>query len=162
VTLGYLGATQIGIGSVEEACATWGNVLEAMEECIYSGRARQAIVDMRNLVSPYRRRGILAVAELDARAAAHLGRSPRNDPKWPTTGTFVHRNHRRPNLLAESFPRLLKVEGLDLHVTDLDAIDGSPVFDLAPYFKEMGPRGEVREPSWPREMLRDYWDDPQS
>ncbi len=37
--------------------------------------------------------------------------------------------------------RLLKVDGLDLHVTDLDAIDGSPVYDLAPYFKEMGPRG---------------------
>ncbi|MEW2083933.1 SAM-dependent methyltransferase [Streptomyces sp. NPDC005283] len=84
-------------------------------------------------------------------------RSPRNNPKWPATGTFVHRNHRRPNQLAESFPRLLKVDGLDLHVADLDAIDGSPIFDLAPYFKEMGPRGEVREPGWPGEMLEDYW-----
>jgi hypothetical protein len=44
----------------------------------------------------------------------------------------------------------------------LDAIDGSPVYDLAPYFREMGPRGEVREPSWPDEMLADYWDTPQS
>jgi tRNA (Thr-GGU) A37 N-methylase len=89
-------------------------------------------------------------------------RSPRNNPQWPTTGTFVHRNHRRPNQLAQSFPRLLKVDGLDLHVTDLDAIDGSPVYDLAPYFREMGPRGEVREPAWPGEMLADYWDTPQS
>ncbi|MFE2595790.1 SAM-dependent methyltransferase [Streptomyces sp. NPDC059396] len=88
-------------------------------------------------------------------------RSPRNNPEWPSTGTFVHRNHRRPNQLAQSFPRLLKVDGLDLHVTDLDAIDGSPVFDLAPYFREMGPRGEVREPGWPGEMLADYWDDAQ-
>jgi tRNA (Thr-GGU) A37 N-methylase len=87
-------------------------------------------------------------------------RSPRNNPAWPVTGTFVHRNHRRPNQLAESFPRLLKVDGLDLHVADLDAIDGSPVYDLAPYFKEMGPRGEVREPAWPAEMLTDYWEDP--
>lgn len=86
-------------------------------------------------------------------------RSPRNNPQWPTTGTFVHRNHRRPNQLAESFPRLLKVDGLDLHVTDLDAVDGSPVYDLALYFREMGPRGEVREPSWPGEMLADYWND---
>ncbi|MGW1506841.1 TrmO family methyltransferase domain-containing protein [Streptomyces mirabilis] len=23
-------------------------------------------------------------------------RSPRNNPEWPATGTFVHRNHRRP------------------------------------------------------------------
>lgn len=86
-------------------------------------------------------------------------RSPRNNPEWPPTGTFVHRNHRRPNQLAQSFPRLLKVEGLDLHVADLDAIDGTPVFDLAPYFSAMGPRGEIRQPAWPSEMLKDYWGD---
>ncbi|MEV6868736.1 hypothetical protein AB0M44_48175 [Streptosporangium subroseum] len=38
----------------------------------------------------------------------------------------------------------------------------NPVFDLAPYFKEMGPRGEVHAPSWPAEMLKDYWDDSQN
>ncbi|MFF6956174.1 TrmO family methyltransferase [Streptomyces sp. NPDC008317] len=86
-------------------------------------------------------------------------RSPRNNPEWPPSGTFVHRNHRRPNQLAQSFPRLLKVDGLDLHVADLDAIDGSPVFDLAPYFAEMGPRGPVGAPSWPTDMLVEYWAD---
>ncbi|MFE7660686.1 SAM-dependent methyltransferase [Streptomyces celluloflavus] len=86
-------------------------------------------------------------------------RSPRNNPQWPSTGTFAHRNHRRPNQLAQSFPRLLKVDGLDLHVEDLDAVDGSPIYDLAPYFQEMRPRGEVREPVWPREMLANYWAD---
>jgi tRNA (Thr-GGU) A37 N-methylase len=89
-------------------------------------------------------------------------RSPRNNPAWPATGTFAHRNHRRPNQLAQSFPRLLKVDCLDLHVTDLDAIDGSPIYDLAPYFREMGPRGDIREPAWPAEMLTDYWADPHS
>ena len=84
-------------------------------------------------------------------------RNPRGNPAWPATGTFVHRNHRRPNQLAQSFPRLLKVDGLDLHVTDLDAIDGTPVYDLAPFFIEMGPRGQVTEPLWPAEMLQDYW-----
>ncbi|MFI6813302.1 SAM-dependent methyltransferase [Nonomuraea sp. NPDC050328] len=88
-------------------------------------------------------------------------RSPRNDPRWPPTGTFAHRNHRRPNQLAQSFPRLLKVDGLDLHVADLDAVDGTPVYDLAPYFSQMGPRGPIRQPDWPGEMLSDYWADPQ-
>ncbi|WP_044370717.1 SAM-dependent methyltransferase [Streptomyces noursei] len=86
-------------------------------------------------------------------------RSPRNNPQWPATGTFAHRNHRRPNQLAQSFPRLLKVDGLDLHVEDLDAVDGTPVYDIAPYFQEMGPRGEVHEPAWPKEMLTNYWAD---
>ncbi|MER6131887.1 SAM-dependent methyltransferase [Streptomyces sp. NPDC001815] len=84
-------------------------------------------------------------------------RSPRNDPRWEPSGTFAHRNHRRPNQLATSFPRLLKVDGLDLHVTDLDAVEGTPIYDLGPYFKEMGPQGEIREPAWPGEMLQDYW-----
>ncbi|WP_372412665.1 SAM-dependent methyltransferase [Streptomyces luteireticuli] len=87
-------------------------------------------------------------------------RSPRNNPRWPATGTFVHRNHRRPNQLATSFPRLLSVDGLDLHVADLDAVDGTPIVDLAPYFQELGPRGSLRQPDWPGEMLKHYWDDP--
>lgn len=89
-------------------------------------------------------------------------RSPRSNPRWPATGTFVHRNHRRPNQLAISYPRLIGVDGRDLLVTDLDAVDGTPVVDLAPYFEEMGPRGPVRQPAWPGEMLTHYWGDASS
>ncbi|WP_331759649.1 SAM-dependent methyltransferase [Streptomyces anulatus] len=84
-------------------------------------------------------------------------RSPRGNPRWPATGTYVHRNHRRPNQLAISCPRLLGVDGRDLLVTDLDAVDGTPVIDIAPWFTDMGPRGEIREPNWPGEMLKNYW-----
>lgn len=86
-------------------------------------------------------------------------RSPRGNERWPATGTFVHRNHRRPNQLAVSYPRLLKVDGRDLLVTDLDAVEGTPVIDLAPYFEQMGPRGAISQPLWPAEMLSDYWHD---
>ncbi|GGV69233.1 Tat pathway signal protein [Streptomyces longisporoflavus] len=72
VTLGYMGATQLTQGSVEEACATWSHVLDAMEDGIYSGRARGTVVDMRRLLSPYRARGIPAVGSLNARATAYL------------------------------------------------------------------------------------------
>ena len=74
VTLGYLGDAQITLGGVEEACATYTKVLDAMEEGIYSGRARQAILSMRTLLSPYRHRGIPIAAELDQRARQHLSR----------------------------------------------------------------------------------------
>ncbi|WP_342786825.1 Tat pathway signal protein [Streptomyces qinzhouensis] len=79
VTLGYLGSEQMAGGRVDEACATWNRVLDAMEEGIYSGRARQAVLDMRALLSPYRRRGIPAVTELEARAVAYL-----KHVDWPT------------------------------------------------------------------------------
>lgn len=84
-------------------------------------------------------------------------RSPRNNPEWPPSGTFAHRNHRRPNQLAISHPRLLRVEGRDVFVTDFDAVAGTPVFDLAPYFPTMGPQGAIRVPAWVTEMLPDYW-----
>ncbi|MFJ1662473.1 TrmO family methyltransferase domain-containing protein [Streptomyces anthocyanicus] len=88
----------------------------------------------------------------------HLhARSPRNNPRWPATGPLAHRNHRRPNQLGISHPRLLSIDGRDLLVTDLDAVDSTPVIDIGPWFTDMGPRGPVREPAWPGEMLKDYW-----
>src|SRR5260370_7154412 len=53
-------------------------------------------------------------------------RSPRNNPDWPPTGTFVHRNHRRPNQLAQSFPPLLKVHRFNLHSPHLSPINAHP------------------------------------
>ncbi|MEV6676336.1 TrmO family methyltransferase [Streptomyces erythrochromogenes] len=84
-------------------------------------------------------------------------RSPRGNPQWPATGTFVHRNHRRPAQVGISHPRLKRVEGRDVVVTGLDAVDGTPVLDLSPWFPQMGPQGEVRVPAWVDEMLADYW-----
>lgn len=71
VTLGYLGAVQARQGSVEEACVTWSDALHTMDG-IRSGRARQIAVDMRSVLSPFRRLGIRAVTDLDARAATYL------------------------------------------------------------------------------------------
>ncbi|MEU9397756.1 hypothetical protein AB0D86_48285 [Streptomyces sp. NPDC048324] len=72
MTLGYLGLAQISAGNVEEACATWSRALDVMEDGIHSDRARQRVVEMRQLLSPYRRRGIRVAAELETRAADRL------------------------------------------------------------------------------------------
>lgn len=94
-------------------------------------------------------------------ADLHLGaRRPRDNPDWPEVGTFGHRNMRRLNWLGVSRCRLVYVDGLDLHVEDLDAVDGTPVLDIKPWFAVMGPRGEVREPDWPSVMLTDYYATP--
>lgn len=84
-------------------------------------------------------------------------RSPRGNPQWPATGTFVHRNHRRPDQVGISQPRLLRVSGRDVHVTDLDAVGGTPVLVLAPWFPVMGPQGSVHVPDWVPEMTPKYW-----
>jgi tRNA (Thr-GGU) A37 N-methylase len=88
----------------------------------------------------------------------HLGaRRPRGNPDWPEVGIFAQRAKARPNRIGVSTCRLCSVDGLTLHVSGLDAIEGTPVLDVKPHVVEMGPRGEVREPAWIRELMRDYW-----
>lgn len=88
----------------------------------------------------------------------HFGaRSARDNPDWPKTGYFAHRNMRKINWLGVSRCRLLAVDGLDLHVEGLDAIDGTPVIDIKPWFPEFGPLGEIRTAKWSTEMLVDYF-----
>ncbi|MFD4909086.1 TrmO family methyltransferase domain-containing protein [Kitasatospora purpeofusca] len=86
-----------------------------------------------------------------ASPGARVGGAP------PEVGIFGHRNMRRLNWLGVSRCRLLKVDGLDLHVEDLDAVDGTPVLDVKPWFGEMGPRGEQHQAEWTTVMLRDYF-----
>jgi tRNA (adenine37-N6)-methyltransferase len=91
-------------------------------------------------------------------ADLNLGaRRARDNPDWPAVGIFGHRNMRRLNWLGVSRCRLLAVDGLDLHVEDLDAVDGTPILDIKPWFVEMGPRGEIRQAAWSADMLRDYF-----
>ncbi|MEW2219530.1 Tat pathway signal protein [Streptomyces sp. NPDC006990] len=73
VTLGYLGALKAQQGSVEAACDVWGQALDVMQG-VQSGRARESVITMRRMLSPYRNRGISAAAEIDARARELLGR----------------------------------------------------------------------------------------
>ena len=42
-------------------------------------------------------------------------------------------------------------------VTELDAIDGTPVLDIKPVLAEFLPRQAVVQPEWSRELMRQYW-----
>jgi tRNA (Thr-GGU) A37 N-methylase len=64
---------------------------------------------------------------------------------------------RRINWLGVSRCTLLYIDGLDLHVADLDAVSGTPVFDIKPWFAEFGTRGAATQPDWPAEMLTNYF-----
>ncbi|HEV7632582.1 MAG TPA: tRNA (N6-threonylcarbamoyladenosine(37)-N6)-methyltransferase TrmO [Steroidobacteraceae bacterium] len=48
-------------------------------------------------------------------------------------GVFATRSPHRPNPLGLSVLRLERVEGLKLHVRDVDLLDGTPVLDIKPY-----------------------------
>jgi len=52
-------------------------------------------------------------------------------------GVFATRSPHRPNPIAFSVVELLKREGRILTVRGLDALDGTPVIDIKPYFSEI-------------------------
>jgi tRNA-Thr(GGU) m(6)t(6)A37 methyltransferase TsaA len=49
-------------------------------------------------------------------------------------GTFALRSPARPNPIAMSVARLLRVEGTSLSVVGLDCLDETPLLDIKPYF----------------------------
>jgi len=93
----------------------------------------------------------------DPAATESGARHPRGRSDWPEVGIFAQRGKDRPNHLGLSRARLLAVDGLDLHVQGLDAIDATPVLDVKPWMEEFGPRGEVHQPAWSRELMDRYY-----
>ena len=88
----------------------------------------------------------------------HTGaRHPRGNLDWPRVGIFAQRGKDRPNRLGLCICPLLKVEGATLTVRGLDAVDGSPVVDIKPWMKGFAPRGDIREPDWAAEIMKEYW-----
>lgn len=84
-------------------------------------------------------------------------RHPRGRTDWPLVGILAQRGKDRPNRIGVTVCRILSVDGLSVAVRGLDAIDGTPVLDLKPVMKGFLPRGEVKEPQWAGELMRDYW-----
>ena len=85
-------------------------------------------------------------------------RHPRGNPEWPAVGMFAQRARMRPNRIGVSTCALVAVDGLDLHVRGLDAVDGSPVLDVKPYVLEFEPRqADVRQPAWVTDLMRGYY-----
>jgi tRNA-Thr(GGU) m(6)t(6)A37 methyltransferase TsaA len=94
------------------------------------------------------------VAESEINVAA---RHPRGRADWPLVGIFAQRGKGRPNRIGVSVCRLLSVTGRTLKVRGLDAIAGTPVLDIKPAMKGFLPRGEITEPAWASELMKDYW-----
>jgi tRNA-Thr(GGU) m(6)t(6)A37 methyltransferase TsaA len=52
-------------------------------------------------------------------------------------GLFATRSPNRPNPIGFAVLRLEKVEGSVLHVSGIDAFDGTPVLDIKPWFRSL-------------------------
>jgi tRNA (adenine37-N6)-methyltransferase len=87
-----------------------------------------------------------------------VARHPRNNAAWPAVGIFAQRGKNRPNQIGTTICKIVNVEGRNLQIAGLDAVDGTPVLDIKPWVKEFAPRGQVFQPDWISELMRGYWD----
>jgi tRNA (adenine37-N6)-methyltransferase len=84
-------------------------------------------------------------------------RHPRGRMDWPMVGIFAQRGKNRPNRLGVSVCRIVAVNGTRIEVEGLDAIDGTPILDIKPVLREFLPRGDIAQPVWASELMKDFW-----
>ena len=95
---------------------------------------------------------------VDPESVELAARHPRGNTDWPTVGILAQRAKARPNRIGTTVCELMAVRpGGVIEVRGLDAIDGTPVLDIKPYFAEFAPRGDVRQPDWTHELMAQYW-----
>ena len=63
-------------------------------------------------------------------------RHPRNNPSWPKIGVLAQRSVHHPNPIGLCSAEIVGVDGKTLIVKGLDAVNGSPVLDIKPVFRE--------------------------
>jgi tRNA-Thr(GGU) m(6)t(6)A37 methyltransferase TsaA len=83
---------------------------------------------------------ILVLTWLDRARRDVLRLHPRGDPSRPEQGVFTTRSPDRPNPIGLHRVRVLAIDGLRVHVSDLEALDGTPIVDVKPVLS-----GEVSE-----------------
>jgi tRNA-Thr(GGU) m(6)t(6)A37 methyltransferase TsaA len=74
---------------------------------------------------------------------------PRHDRRNPLTGVFATHSPFRPNLIALSLCKIVRISHLSILVDEIDARNDSPVIDIKPYIpfdKLKG--GQVAVPDW--------------
>ncbi len=59
-------------------------------------------------------------------------------------GLFATRSPRRPNPIGLSVVRLDGIEGNRLMISELDILDGTPVLDIKPYFRDVAVDVEIK------------------
>jgi len=78
-------------------------------------------------------REILVLTWLHRASRATLRVHPRDDVRAPLTGVFATRSADRPNPIGVHRVAILEIaDGTRLRVSDLEAVDGTPILDLKP------------------------------
>jgi tRNA-Thr(GGU) m(6)t(6)A37 methyltransferase TsaA len=83
---------------------------------------------------------VIVLTWLDRARRDELETVPGGNPASPPLGVFSTRSPSRPNPIGLHRVRILAVEGLRIQVSDLEALDGTPVIDIKPVLDAIAER----------------------
>jgi tRNA-Thr(GGU) m(6)t(6)A37 methyltransferase TsaA len=75
---------------------------------------------------------VIVLTWLDRARRDELATVPGDNPASPPLGVFSTRSPDRPNPIGLHRAQILAVEGLRILVSELEALDGTPVIDIKP------------------------------
>ena len=85
-----------------------------------------------------------------------MQRRPQNRDDMPLVGIFSQRGKDRPNTIGMTSVKLVSVGQNTLTVKGLDAIDGTPVLDIKPYYPVYDKKDAV-VPEWVNRLMEHYF-----
>lgn len=86
----------------------------------------------------------------------HLQRRPRNREDMPLVGIFSQRGKDRPNRIGMTSVEIISVTEDTLVVKGLDAVNGTPVLDIKPYYPAYD-RKDAAVPEWVNRLMEHYF-----
>ncbi|NLK86035.1 MAG: tRNA (N6-threonylcarbamoyladenosine(37)-N6)-methyltransferase TrmO [Clostridiaceae bacterium] len=87
----------------------------------------------------------------------HLVRRPQNREDMPMVGILSQRAKDRPNPIGITSCELMAVDGNVVSVKGLDAIDGTPVLDIKPYYPMYDCKNTAIVPEWVKRLMAHYF-----
>ena len=87
----------------------------------------------------------------------HLSRKPQGRDDMPAAGIFSQRAKDRPNPIGITAVKLISVNENIIEVQGLDAINGTPVLDIKPYYPQFDLKENSIVPDWVNILMKDYF-----
>jgi len=87
----------------------------------------------------------------------HLQRRPRNLETMPKIGILSQRAKNRPNPIGITAVEIINVGNDYLEVKGLDAINGTPILDIKPYYPHYDKIDNPKIPEWVDRLMSDYF-----
>lgn len=94
--------------------------------------------------------------QAEYKSERHLQRRPQNREDMPLRGIFAQRAKDRPNAIGMTAVEVVAVGKGTLMVKGLDAVDGTPVLDIKPYYPVYDQK-EACVPEWVTRLMEHYF-----